>query len=143
VVKDRASQNGYETADFYVTALKLKRVSLLGHSMGAAVIWSYIELFGDTELSKLILIDQSPALDDFVPLNQITEEHFHSHFDVNLLAMLLAVKEAVKYMEKSGGCILNISSLSSTHPAAAAVLFCSENTGWITGECIRVSGGLV
>ena len=26
--------------------------------MGAAVIWSYIELFGDAELSKLILIDQ-------------------------------------------------------------------------------------
>jgi non-heme chloroperoxidase len=34
-----------------VTALNLKRVSLLGHSMGAAVIWSYIELFGDAELS--------------------------------------------------------------------------------------------
>jgi pimeloyl-ACP methyl ester carboxylesterase len=34
-----------------VTALNLKRVSLLGHAMGAAVIWSYIELFGDAELS--------------------------------------------------------------------------------------------
>jgi non-heme chloroperoxidase len=45
-----------------VTALNLERVSLLGHSMGAAVIWSYIELFGDAELSKLILIDQSPVL---------------------------------------------------------------------------------
>jgi predicted alpha/beta-fold hydrolase len=33
-----------------VTALNLKRVSLLGHSMGAAVIWSYIELFGDAYL---------------------------------------------------------------------------------------------
>ena len=45
-----------------VAALKLKKVSLLGHSMGAAVIWSYIELFGHAELSKLILIDQSPVL---------------------------------------------------------------------------------
>jgi NAD(P)-dependent dehydrogenase (short-subunit alcohol dehydrogenase family) len=27
--------------------------------------------------------------------------------------------------------------------AAAAVLFCSEDAGWITGECIRVSGGLI
>src|SRR5258708_25631713 len=27
--------------------------------------------------------------------------------------------------------------------AAAAVLFCSEDAGWITGECMRVSGGLV
>ncbi len=30
--------------------------------MGAAVIWSYIELFGDAELYKLILIDQPPML---------------------------------------------------------------------------------
>ena len=45
-----------------ITALNLKRASLLGHSMGAAVIWSYIELFGDAELSKLILIDQPPML---------------------------------------------------------------------------------
>ena len=39
-----------------------------------------------------ILVNNA-ALDDFVPLNQITEEHFHSHFDVNVLGMLLAVKE--------------------------------------------------
>jgi non-heme chloroperoxidase len=45
-----------------ITALNLRRVSLLGHSMGAAVIWSYIGLFGDRDLSKLILIDQSPVL---------------------------------------------------------------------------------
>jgi pimeloyl-ACP methyl ester carboxylesterase len=45
-----------------ITALNLRRISLLGHSMGAAVIWSYIELFGDAELSKLILIDQPPML---------------------------------------------------------------------------------
>jgi non-heme chloroperoxidase len=45
-----------------VTALNLKRVFLLGHAMGAAVIWSYIELFGDAALSKLILINQPPVL---------------------------------------------------------------------------------
>jgi len=124
------------------------------------------------------------------------------------------MKEAVKYIEKKHGCILNIGSLSSTHPhegdlvygeskaatdamtaslalelgpsgirvnsinpgmvktegldelsfitqevrdgiaamtpmgqlgeledAAAAVLFCSDDARWITGQCIRVSGG--
>ncbi len=54
----RLSKDLYEL----VAALKLKKVSLLGHSMGATVIWSYLELFGDAELSKLILIDQSPVL---------------------------------------------------------------------------------
>src|SRR5260221_705529 len=69
-----------------------------------------------------ILVNNA-ALDDFVPLKQITEEHFHSHFEVNVLGMLLAVKEAVKYMEKNHGCILNISSLSSTHPAAGSAVY--------------------
>jgi len=166
---------------------------------------------------RIDILVNNAALDDFVPLNQITEEHFHRHFEVNVLGMLLAVKEAVKYMEKNNGCILNISSLSSTHPAAgsavyggskaavdaitatlalelgpngirinainpgmvktegldelsfitpefrnqiaamtplcrlgepediaaAAVLFCSGDARWITGQCIRVSGGLV
>jgi 3-oxoacyl-[acyl-carrier protein] reductase len=27
--------------------------------------------------------------------------------------------------------------------AAAAVLFCSDDARWITGQCIRVSGGLI
>jgi 3-oxoacyl-[acyl-carrier protein] reductase len=40
-----------------------------------------------------------------------------------VLGMLLAVKEAVKYMEKNDGCILNISSLSSTHPAAGSTVY--------------------
>jgi hypothetical protein len=36
-----------------------------GHSAGAAVIWSHIELFGDRELSKLYTVFRSayPALE--------------------------------------------------------------------------------
>ena len=36
-------------------------VHLLGHSMGCAVIWSYLELFGDDRLASLILVDQMPC----------------------------------------------------------------------------------
>ncbi|MGB0436904.1 MAG: alpha/beta fold hydrolase [Mycobacterium sp.] len=36
-------------------------VHLLGHSMGCAVIWSYLELFGDERLASLILVDQMPC----------------------------------------------------------------------------------
>ena len=72
---------------------------------------------------RIHILVNNAALDDFVPLNQITKEHFHSHFEVNVLGMLLTVKEAVKYMEKNDGCILNISSLSSTHPAAGSAVY--------------------
>jgi pimeloyl-ACP methyl ester carboxylesterase len=36
-------------------------VTALGWSMGASVLWSYIELFGDARLRGLICVDQSPS----------------------------------------------------------------------------------
>lgn len=41
-------------------ALKLRHAVLLGWSMGAAVIWSYLELFGPENLSGQVCVDQSP-----------------------------------------------------------------------------------
>jgi len=43
-----------------IEALNLNEVNLLGWSMGAAIIWSYIDLFGNEHLNKIILVDQSP-----------------------------------------------------------------------------------
>ncbi len=42
-------------------ARELDRVHLLGHSMGCAVIWSYLELFGPDRVASLILVDQMPC----------------------------------------------------------------------------------
>ena len=54
----RLSKDLYE----FLTELDLNDVTLLGHSMGSAVIWCYIDLFGPEHLSKIILVDQSPFL---------------------------------------------------------------------------------
>jgi pimeloyl-ACP methyl ester carboxylesterase len=51
----RLSKDLYEL----LTELDLNDVALLGHSMGASVIWCYIDLFGPERLSKIILVDQS------------------------------------------------------------------------------------
>ena len=42
--------------------LELDRVTLLGHSMGVAVIWAYLDLFGNDRLARLVLGDQRPTL---------------------------------------------------------------------------------
>ena len=39
----------------------LGEVHLVGHSMGCAVIWSYLELYGTDRLASLVLIDQMPC----------------------------------------------------------------------------------
>lgn len=42
-------------------AHELDGVHLLGHSMGAAVIWSYLELYGVERLRSLVFVDQMPC----------------------------------------------------------------------------------
>jgi pimeloyl-ACP methyl ester carboxylesterase len=43
-------------------ALELERVTLLGHSMGVAVIWAYLDLFGTVRIERLVLADSRPTL---------------------------------------------------------------------------------
>lgn len=50
----------------------------------------------------------------FAPLDSITEELFHSQFDLNVLGLLLTTKEAVRLFGPEGGSIINISSDVST-----------------------------
>ncbi len=40
--------------------LDVKEVTAIGWSMGAAVLWSYLELFGNDRISKLVCVDQAP-----------------------------------------------------------------------------------
>lgn len=42
-------------------ALGLSKVTLLGHSLGCVMIWSYLDLFGEDRLSRLVFVDQ-PAV---------------------------------------------------------------------------------
>ncbi|MDR1134391.1 MAG: alpha/beta hydrolase, partial [Synergistaceae bacterium] len=44
-----------------IDALGLSGVTMLGWSMGASVLWSYIELFGNEALKALVCVDQSPS----------------------------------------------------------------------------------
>ena len=59
---------------------------------------------------------------DWSPLEEITEEQFHKHFDVNVLGLLLATQEAVKQFGSNGGNIINISStVTSLTPPSSSV----------------------
>uniref|UniRef100_A0A061R9M7 Non-heme chloroperoxidase n=1 Tax=Tetraselmis sp. GSL018 TaxID=582737 RepID=A0A061R9M7_9CHLO len=44
----------------FLTELRLTDVCLLGASMGAAVIWSYIENYRTSRLSGAVFVDQAP-----------------------------------------------------------------------------------
>jgi 3-oxoacyl-[acyl-carrier protein] reductase len=73
-------------------------------------------LFADTKKSfdRLDILVNNAGIYEFFPLEQITPEHFHKQFDLNVLGLLLATQEAVKLMGNAGGSIINISSVAAT-----------------------------
>lgn len=59
---------------------------------------------------------------EFAPLEAVTAEHFHRQFDLNVLGLILASQEALKYFGPEGGNIVNISSgVSSITPPTSTV----------------------
>src|SRR3979409_2214921 len=52
---------------------------------------------------KIHILVNNAGVYDWSPLEEITEEQFHKHFDVNVLGLLLATQEAVKHFDSTGG----------------------------------------
>ncbi len=72
------------------------------------------KLFAETKKfrDKIDILVNNAGIYEMTPLESITPEHFHRHFDLNVLGLLLASQEAVKSM-RPGGSIINISSVVS------------------------------
>lgn len=75
-----------------------------------------------TAFGQLDILVNNAGVYEFLPLEQITEEHFHKQFNVNVLGLILTTQAAVKQFGPSGGSIINISSVASTAaPPSASV----------------------
>ena len=59
---------------------------------------------------------------EFLPLENVTEEHFHRQFNVNVLGLILTTQEAVKQFGSIGS-IINISSVASTSPVPGGSVY--------------------
>ena len=75
-------------------------------------------LFAETKraFDKLDILVNNAGIYDFAPLENVTPEHFHKQFDLNVLGLILASQEAAKHFGSAGGSIINISSLVSSMP---------------------------
>ena len=80
-------------------------------------------LFAETKkaFGKLDILVNNAGVYEFKPLEEVTPEHFHKHFDLNVLGLILASQEAAKLFGPKGGSIINISSLAALGTATATV----------------------
>lgn len=60
---------------------------------------------------------------EFAPLEAVTPEHFHKQFDLNVLGLILATREAAHLMDGRGGSIVNISSVVGQMPIQNAAVY--------------------
>lgn len=72
-------------------------------------------LFAETlkKFGKVDILVNNAGVYDFIPLAEVTAEAFHRMFNINVLGLLLACREAAKHFGNSGGNIVNISSAAS------------------------------
>ncbi|MDX1951885.1 MAG: glucose 1-dehydrogenase [Verrucomicrobiota bacterium] len=73
-------------------------------------------LFAETKkaFGQVDVLVNNAGIFEFSPIEQVTEDHFHRQFNINVLGVLLTIQEALKYFNPQGGSIINLSSLVST-----------------------------
>ena len=82
-------------------------------------------LFAETKAAygQVDILVNNAGVYEFAPLGGITPDHFHKLFDLNVLGLLLTTKEAVKYIGKDGGSVINISSIVGQMPLESASVY--------------------
>jgi 3-oxoacyl-[acyl-carrier protein] reductase len=82
-------------------------------------------LFSETKKTydRLDILVNNAGVYEFAPLAEVTPEHFHKLFDLNVLGLLLASQEALRYFGPDGGSIVNISSVVATSVAPNASVY--------------------
>ncbi|WP_321472076.1 glucose 1-dehydrogenase [uncultured Paludibaculum sp.] len=84
-----------------------------------------LQLFEETKktFKRLDILVNNAGIYSFAELAAITPEHFHQQFDLNVLGLLLATREAAKLIGPEGGSIVNISSIVAPMPVANAAVY--------------------
>jgi 3-oxoacyl-[acyl-carrier protein] reductase len=84
-----------------------------------------IRLFEETKnaFGALDILVNNAAIYQYEPIEQVSAESIHRHFNINVVGSILAIREAVKLFGDKGGNIINISSVVSKLPAETGSVY--------------------
>ena len=140
VVNYASSKAGADDVVAAITAAGGKAVAVGGDVSKAAdakgIIDSAVETYG-----RLDILVNNSGVYEMAPIEDITEAHFHKHFDVNVLGLLLVTQAAVKHLGEDGS-IVNVSSVVSriTPPGSSVYTATKGAVDAITGVLARELG---
>ena len=122
VVNYASSKAGADKVVADITAGGGKAVAVQGDVSKKADI---DRLFVETKKAygQLDVLVNNAGTYEFAPLEQVSEEHFHKQFNLNVLGLLLTTQEAVKYFSPAGGSVINISSVVGVNPLPNAAVY--------------------
>jgi 3-oxoacyl-[acyl-carrier protein] reductase len=69
-----------------------------------------------SEFGRIDILVNNAGVYEFLPLQQITEQHFDRMFDLNVRGLLFATQAAAAAIGEHGGSIINIGSMASQAP---------------------------
>ena len=122
VVNYASSKEGADRVVAEIISKGGKAVAVQGNVAKKADIDSLFEQTIKT-FDRLDILVNNAGVFEFLPLEAITEEHFHRQFNLNVLGLILCSQSAIKYFGTDGGSIINISSVVSTFSPANATVY--------------------
>ena len=141
VVNYSSSKEGAEKTVAEITSKGGKAIVVQGNVAKQADI---TKLFEETKKAygRLDILVNNAGIYQFVPLDQVSEEHFYNHFNLNVLGLLLTTKEALKYFGPEGGSVINIGSVASriTPPSSSVYSGTKGAVDSITGALAKELG---
>ena len=140
VVNYASSKAGADQVVAAITAAGGKAVAVGGDVSKAAdakgIIDGALKAYGRLD----ILVNNSGVF-EFAPLEGVTEESFHRHFNINVLGLLLVTQAAVKHLGE-GSSVINSSSVVTriTPPGSSVYTATKGAVDAITGVLARELG---
>jgi 3-oxoacyl-[acyl-carrier protein] reductase len=114
-----------EGADRIVAEIAGKGGKAIAVQANVAKEADIVRLFAETKkaFERLDILVNNAGVYEFGPLENVTAEQYHRMFDVNVLGLILATREAVKLIGPSGGSIINIGSVAGTSAPATTTVY--------------------
>ena len=112
VINYASSKDGAERVVADIKAKGGKAIAVQGNVAKPADVK---KIFAETKqaFGRLDILVNNAGVYNLLPLEEVTEEDFHRHFNINVLGLLLATQEAAKLFGDKGGSVINIGSVAS------------------------------